>query len=159
MRNRIRILDLPHMDGDDVTALSPEDLSFLLEDLDSAARELAHAENILRTGLDLRYGARAAALRRAEGRDTGTVRIEDGDYVVVADLPKKVRWDQERLAALVAEIRAAGEDPADYVATELKVSERAYGAWPPSIRAAFEPARTVGAGKPVYRIEPRKETR
>jgi hypothetical protein len=159
MRNRVRIRDLPHMDGDDVTALSPEDLSFLLEDLDAAANELAQAESILRTGLDRRYGARAAALRRAEGRDTGTVRIEDGDYVVVADLPKKVRWDQERLAALVAEIRAAGEDPADYVATELKVSERAYGAWPSSIRAAFESARTVSAGKPAYRIEPRKETR
>lgn len=159
MRNRIRILDLPHMDGDDVAALPPEELSFLLEDLDAAANELVRAENILRTGLDLRYGARAAALRRAEGRDTGAVRFEDGDHVVVADLPKKVRWDQERLGALVAEIRAAGEDPADYVATELKVSERAYGAWPSSIRAAFEPARTVTAGKPVYRIEPRKETR
>ncbi len=157
MNNRIRIFDLLGMDADAVSGLSAEELSLLLEDLDSSAAELARAETVLRTGLDLRYGERAAALRRAEGRDTGTVRIEDGGFVVIADLPKRVRWDQEKLAALASEIRAAGDDPAEYVASELKVSERAYGAWPSSIRTAFEPARTVQAGKPVYRIEPAKE--
>jgi hypothetical protein len=152
MRNRITIFDIPKMDGGDVAALSPEELMLLLQDLDGAAKELALAETILRTGLDLRYGAQAAALRRAEGKDTGTTRFGDGDFVVVADLPKKVRWDQDRLATVAAEIRASGEDPAEYVATELKVSERAYGAWPSSIRAAFEPARTVSVGKPSYQI-------
>ena len=157
MHNRIRIFDLPHMDPGDVAALPPEELALLLEDLESNREELTRAETVLRTGLDLRYGERAAALRRAEGRDTGTVRIEDGGFVVLADLPKRVRWDQEKLAALVAEIRAAGDDPAEYVATEFKVSERAYGAWPSSIRAVFEPARTVQTGKPAWRIEPGKE--
>ncbi|MBI4968211.1 MAG: hypothetical protein HZC25_08855 [Rhodospirillales bacterium] len=157
MSNRIRIFDLPHMDPGDVAGLPPGELSLLLEDLDSSAAELARAETVLRTGLDLRYGERATALRRAEGRNTGTVRIEDGGFVVIADLPKKVRWDQEKLAALVADIRASGENPAEYVATEFKVSERAYGAWPSSIRTAFEPARTVAVGKPAWRIELGKE--
>ena len=80
------------------------------------------------------------------------MRLADGDHVVVADLPKKVRWDQIRLAALVAEIRTGGDDPAEYVSTEYTVSERAYGAWPTSIRTAFDPARTVTAGKPTYQF-------
>lgn len=54
---------------------------------------------------------------------------------------------------MAARVRAAGDDPADYVETTLRVSERAYGAWPPSIRAAFEPARTVKTGKPSFRLQ------
>jgi hypothetical protein len=58
-------------------------------------------------------------------------------------LPKKVDWDQTRLAALSEQIRAGGEDPGQYVEVSFKVSERAYTAWPDRIRTAFEPARTV----------------
>ena len=102
----------------------------------------------------LRYADRAAALRRDQGKDTGTIRFEDDGVVIVADLPKKVEWDQEQLAAVAARIRASGDDPADYIETALRVSERAYGAWPPAIRAVFEPARTVKTGKPSFRLEP-----
>ena len=33
-------------------------------------------------------------------------------------------------------IRAAGDDPAEYVETTFRVSERKYGAWPTAIRGA-----------------------
>jgi hypothetical protein len=84
--------------------------------------------------------------RRACGKDTGTVRLVDGDFTVVADLPKRVEWDQAKLAAMVERIRAAGEDPAEYVEITFKVPERAYVAWPEAIRQGFEPARTVKTG-------------
>lgn len=64
-----------------------------------------------------------------------------------------MKWDQAKLAEVVERIRAAGEDPSEYVALEYRVSERAYGAWPQSIRSIFAPARTVEIGKPSYRIE------
>ena len=155
MRNRITISDLPEMSIGDVAALSPEELMLLLQDLDGAAKELALAETILRTGLDLRYGAQAAAMRRAEGKDTGTVRFGDGDCVVIADLPKKVDWDQDQLAAVVERIRTAGDDPTEYVDLAYRVPERKYGAWPAHIRTAFEAARTVRAGKPSFTLKPR----
>ena len=98
------------------------------------------------TALEVRYAARAAEARRACGKDTGTVRIVDGDFTVVADLPKRVEWDQAKLAAMVERIRAAGEDPAEYVEISFKVPERAYVAWPEAIRQGFEPARTVKTG-------------
>ncbi|WEF24715.1 hypothetical protein [Paracoccus sp. S3-43] len=47
---------------------------------------------------------------------------------------------------MVERIRAAGEDPAEYVEISFKVPERAYVAWPEAIRQGFEPARTVKTG-------------
>ena len=46
---------------------------------------------------------------------TGAVRFDDGDFTVVADLPKRVDWDQGRLADMVARIEEAGDDPSEYV--------------------------------------------
>ena len=71
---------------------------------------------------------------------------------MIADLPKKVDWDQATLGQMVARIRAAGDDPAEYVETIFRVSERKYGAWPTAIREGFEAARTVKPGKPTFRL-------
>ncbi len=57
------------------------------------------------------------------------------------------------LAVAVATIVAWGEDPADYVTTEIRVPESRFTAWPPRIRAVFEPARTVATGRPSYSLE------
>jgi hypothetical protein len=88
-----------------------------------------------------------------------TVRVEDGEFVIVADLPKRVKWDQSRLAAIVEEIKVASEDPSEYVAVEFKVRERNYAAWPSSIRSAFEPACTVETGKRSAAISARRRPR
>ena len=79
--------------------------------------------------------------------------MPDEGFEVVADLPKKAAWDQPKLAAAVATIVAWGEDPADYVTTEIRVPESRFTAWPPRIRAVFEPARTVATGRPSYTLE------
>ena len=89
---------------------------------------------------------------------TGTVRFQDGAVEIAVDLPKRVEWDQARLAALSEQIRAGGEDPGQYVEVSFKVSERAYTAWPERIRAAFEPARTVRTGRATYRLAIMSET-
>lgn len=157
IRNRVRLDDLAGMVTGAIAAIPVDQLALLAGEAQEALDRAKRIKERLDGALDLRYGERAGSLRRAEGRDTGTARIEDGGFVVVADLPKRIKWDQARLAAIVEQIRAAGEDPSEYVAVEFKVSERAYGAWPSSIRTAFEPARTVETGKPVYRIDPPKQ--
>ena len=43
-----------------------------------------------------------------------------------------------------------GENPRDYIEVSLRVSERKYTSWPPYIRKAFEPARTVKAGRETF---------
>ena len=151
--NRPTLDDLPSMETGAIAALPTDLLALLAEEAAEAAERAKRIKDRLDGALDLKFGARAATARRAEGKDTGTVRLEDGGCVVVADLPKRVNWDQVGLAAIVERIREGGEDPAEYVSVEFKVSERAYGAWPESIRSAFTPARTVERAKPIYRIE------
>jgi hypothetical protein len=126
-------------------------LAALAASLAAMKAVVADAEARLNAGLDVRFGERARQLRA--GKDSGRVRIGDGPFVVVADLPKRVEWDQDTLAAIVARIREAGEDPADYVRTTYEVSERAYGAWPSAVRRQFEPARTMKLARPRYTIE------
>ena len=116
---------------------------------------VADAEARLNAGLDVRFGDCARQLRATDGKNSGRVRLADGLFVVVADVAKRIDWDQDKLAAIVA-IRQSG-DPSEYVRTAYEVSERAYGAWPSPIRRLFEPAR-VKLGKPRYAIEARRET-
>ena len=78
------------------------------------------------------------------------VRFEQDGVSVVADLPKRVDWDQALITGVVERIRAAGDDPTQYVDITIKVPERKYTAWPENIRIAFAPARTVRTGKPSF---------
>ena len=88
-------------------------------------------------------------------KDTGTVRFEDNGFIVVADLPKRVKWDQHRLKEVVELIRSGwGENPADYVKVKFEVSERAYDAWPARLKELFVGARTVETGRPSYDLLP-----
>lgn len=150
--NHATFHDFFRMPVGDVVALPAEQLALLQQDIEDNLRRAKLAKDWLDGALALKYGERAAALRREAGKDTGTIRLADGDVVVIADLPKKIEWDQAQLSALVERIRAGGEDPAEYVSIELKVSERAFAAWPESIRQLFAPARTVRTGKPTFRL-------
>ena len=78
----------------------------------------------------------------------GIVTIYGADEPFSVSVPKKIDWDQEKLAALHAEIRASGSDPAEYIETSYSVPESKYKAWPQHIALQFQPARTVTPGKP-----------
>ncbi len=134
--------------------LPVEMLAALQGELNHAARLLKAATARFNAALELRYATRAAEARRACGKDTGTVRLADGDYTVVADLPKRVEWDQAQLAQIAANIADSGEDPAEFIDTALKVSERKYAALPEAWRKGFEPARTVKVGTLKVTLEP-----
>jgi hypothetical protein len=138
----------------ELAQLPVELLAALQGELDHAAKQLKSASAKFSAALEVRYATRAAEARRACGKDTGTVRLADGDYTVVADLPKRVDWDQEKLAQIAANITASGEDPAEFIDTKLSVSERKYGALPMAWREGFEPARTVKTGALKVTIEP-----
>ncbi|MGM0584713.1 MAG: hypothetical protein ACQEUZ_08680 [Pseudomonadota bacterium] len=138
--------DLPGIPETDLAQLPVELLAILQRETNEALKRARAAKARLDAALTVRYAARAAEERRARGKDTGTVRFDDGDFTVVADLPKRVDWDQERLGEIVERIRASGDDPAQYVDIAIKAPERRYAAWPDRIRAVFEPARTVRTG-------------
>jgi len=118
-------------------------------DLLSAAKAIV--EHIDRA-LELKYADRAHALRLAAGKDTGVVHFDDDRVRVTADLPKRVEWDQQRLADIVRRIADSGDNPAEYVDVAYRVSETKFNAWPESLKSAFAPARTLKTGKPGFRL-------
>ena len=157
MSNRVTLAQLRGMTAEQASSLPADQLAMLLEDAAEAKAAQKSLDDKLHHALVLRYGHRAHEARRTEGKDAGRVRIIDGDRVVLADLPKKVDWNQAALRFAMETIRGWGEDPADYITVRLDVSETKYGAWPPAIRKVFEPARTLGVGKPTFAIEPKKD--
>ena len=152
MYNRVTIENIFGMPIGESAALPPDQLVLLAAEAAEALKPARRVQDWLDGALDFKYGARACAVRATESKATGTVRF-NGDFVVIADLPKRVKWDQTRLAEAIEIIRGDwNDDPTQYVRTELKVAETAYGSRPAAIRR-LEPARTVETGKPTYRIE------
>ena len=145
-KNTLSVDDMLNLPTGEMAQMPVELLAALQAELDNAARQLKSAALRLNAAFEVRYATRAAEARRACGKDTGTVRLVDGDYAVVADLPKRVDWDQEKLAQIAQNIASAGEDPTEFIDTKLSVSERTYGALPEAWRKGFEPARTVKMG-------------
>jgi hypothetical protein len=151
-RNHPTIDDMRLLPIGQVIDLPAEHLALLQEEARSRLDIAKRALDWIEGAIALRYEQRAIGARATAGKDTGTVRFQDGAVEIAVDLPKKVEWDQTRLAALAEQIRAGGEDPGQYVEVSFKVSERAYTAWPERIRQAFEPARTVRTGRATYRL-------
>jgi hypothetical protein len=148
------INDMLTLPTGELAQLPVELLAALQGELDHASKTLKAATTKFSAALEVRYATRAAEARRACGKDTGTVRLADGDYTVVADLPKRIDWDQEKLVQIAANITHSGEDPAEFIDTKLSVSERKYTALPEAWRKGFEPARTVRTGTLKVTLEP-----
>ncbi|MFT7595388.1 MAG: hypothetical protein ACI8R4_002716 [Paracoccaceae bacterium] len=144
--NAPRVDDLTSMPPQEIAALPVELLAVLQREIDETPKRIKAAKTRLDGALIIRYATRAEEIRQLKETDTGCVRFDDGDFTVIADLPKRVSWDQSKLTAMVERIRTAGDDPAEYVDISFKVPERKYAAWPEGIRKGFEPARTVRPG-------------
>ena len=157
MSNRVTLAQLREICAEQASTLPADQLSLLLEEAAEAKAILKAQDDRLHAALVLRYCPKATEARRVEGKDTGRVRVPDGDFVVLADLPKRIDWNQTALRTAMDTIRSWGEDPADYITVQLEVSETKFGAWPPAIRTVFDPARTVGVGKPTFVIEAKRE--
>jgi hypothetical protein len=155
--NRPRLGDIRTMPIGEIAELPAPVLALLQDEAEEAVKAARRLADWLNGAIALRYGDRAAAVRRAEEKDTGTIRLDDGEVTVIADLTKRVDWDQSELATLVAAIRAEDGDPAEYVDTVFRVPERKYAAWPRHIRTAFERARTVKTGRPSFKLTLREE--
>lgn len=151
--NHITLDDLRNMQICEIVALSAEQLALLQDAANEALRSAKAISDWLEGAIALKYTDRAVMARMEASKDTGTVRFDDGAVTVIADLPKRVDWDQAQLAGLVERISIAGDDPAEYVDVSFKVPERKYTAWPESIRQTFEPARTVRTGALKVKLE------
>lgn len=106
---------------------------------------------VQRTG-ELRYRERAQTALRDSGRDFGTARLTDGPLQVKFEIPKRVQWDQKRLAEIARRIVAGGEAVESYLDVKLSVPEGRYTNWPPALQEQFCAARTATPGTPSIEI-------
>lgn len=156
MSNRVtpdQFLAMPHGER---AALPVDQLHLLQEDVSALDNRLKAFKTALEAALLVRFAEHATAQRRVAGKDSGKVTLAVGEFVVACDLPKKPKWDQDKLVDIEAQLLDMGEPVSDYLTVERKVSERAYTSWPASLRTLFEPARTLEFGKPTFKIEPAK---
>lgn len=96
-------------------------------------------------------------LLKAKDEPFGDVKIVVGNREVKVNVPKKVSWEQKKLAEKRKLIVEAGDNPDVYIDTEYSVSETAYKKWPDDVREFFQDARTVSAGNPSIKIVEEKE--
>lgn len=157
MSNRTTLEQLRGMNAEQAARLPVAHLAMLLEDVTDLKADAKRLDDLLHTAMSLAFADTAAAKRKEAGKDAGTVSIPDGDFIIRADLPRKVEWDQAKLAEAVETVKGWGEAPSDYVKVALSVPESKWSAWPESIRKVFEPARTVSNGRASFKIERKKE--
>ena len=153
-QNTPGIDELIALSAGEIAQLPVELLAAVQGEINAAAQQMKAVTARFTTALEIRYATRADEARRLQAKDSGTVRLVDGAFTVIADLPKRVDWNQEKLAQIAADIAASGGDPAEFIETSLKVSERRYAALPEAWRKGFEPARTVRAGALKVVLEP-----
>lgn len=114
------------------------------QELEVIKREIAILENDI-------YLATKDAINeayRAKGSAYGVVHVNG----LTVNIPKKVTWDQSKLADMYAKIKLGNENPGDYIKVSYDVSETKYNAWPEAIRVAFDEARTVQPGKVTIKL-------
>lgn len=127
--------------------LRDDALSQVRSELDRLQETISNLNNQIIITID----KHVAAQRR--DKPTGAISFEDGGFKITQTVPKKVEWDQTRLAEVHAKIKAAGDDPSQYINLKYSVAERKYDAWPDAIKAQFLPARTLNTGKPTVKIK------
>ena len=145
-------LPIPFLDlsAQVIRDLPLENVADLQRFISDAKSELTTLTNMVQTGLELRYGEQAKAQLLAQGKDTGTTHILDGEFDVGVEIGKEAKYEPKGLADLVAKIKATGGDPREYVEIKYSVSEAKFKAWPQTLRAPFEALRTVTPKAPKF---------
>jgi RNA polymerase sigma factor (sigma-70 family) len=134
----------------EISALEVHDLMDLS---DQVAKLVSHAKELkekLEDGLNLRFAEAVKNNLRSENKDTGTTRFFDGAFQIVAEVPKKVSWDAEKMEELTK--RIPDDRRKDIVKISYSIEERKYSALPLEYQELFREARTITPGKTKFQI-------
>jgi RNA polymerase sigma factor (sigma-70 family) len=125
----------------------------LMDLSDQVAKLVSHTKELkekLEDGLNLRFSEAVKNNLRSENKDTGTTRFFDGAFQIVAEVPKKVAWDAEKMEELIK--RIPDERRKDIVKISYSIEERKYSALPYEYQELFREARMVTPGKTKFQI-------
>ena len=120
---------------------SIESLYHYKEDLKKELDKVKQKINDLNIVLAERYQNEARDSLSDEGKDYGTVTINEDGYKVKVTLSKKVTWDQEGLAIAFTEMNP--DDARHFAKLTYSVEEKKYNAAQPAIKAKLQEHRVV----------------
>ncbi len=149
----IKIEEVTNIDIGQLALLSAADLYDLKEKASEAFESIKRAKEWIDTAIIQKYQDRLDYSRASLGKENGIINIADGNCVISQDIPKRIDWDQNKLAVIYENIRAAGSNPAEYIDVSYKVPERKYSGWPEHLKSSFETARILANGKPRIDIK------
>ena len=128
---------------------------FDLADLsDQVAKLLSHAKELkekLDDALNLRFSETVKENLRNENKDTGTTKFIDHGFQIVAEVPKKVTWDSQKMEEIIKTIPESHRR--DYIKTTYSIDERRYANFSYEYQQLFKSARTVTPGKTKFQIK------
>ncbi len=150
---QIDIATIKHMPIGDIMQMKPAVLLTLVRQADDDLRRAKMVKDWIQGILAEKYSDQAKVMREQLGKDTGAVRLEDDGITVVADLPKKVEWDQKKLSATIEKLLDEGWNIQQLATQTFKVSERQFNDLPSGVRSMFEDARTIKVGKLSFKLE------
>ena len=142
----------------EVERLSVKELSELpvydLSDLNEQVLKLiVHTKEIkekFEDALNLRFSEVVRNNLRSENRDTGTTKFIENGFQIIAEVPKKVTWDSEKIDVIIKNISEVKRK--NIIKTTHVIDERKYQQLTPEDQLIFADARTVTPGKTKFKI-------
>jgi hypothetical protein len=125
----------------DFLSMPLQDLFKYREDLKSQIQALKDKQAVLNDDLAVRFGNTARNRLSEDGKDYGSVTLNEEGYKVKVTLRQKVSWDQEGLAQTL--MNMSQDDARHYAKITYGIDERKYNNAPPAIKSKLQDHRTV----------------
>ena len=128
-------------DSSSVSSASLPELAIYKNELDRIIIEAQEKVKLIKSELEGRYLERAQDTLRQQGKDFGSVTIEDGAHKLKVNVRRRVEWEE---CMLLKVLNSMDEDTArHYAQIKYTIPEAKYNNAPPEVKAALSEARTV----------------
>jgi DNA-directed RNA polymerase specialized sigma24 family protein len=141
---------LETLNAKEISALDASDLMDLSLQVAELSAGIKQIKEKLEDGLNLKFLEAVKNSLRRENKDTGTTKFYDGAFQIVAEVPKKVSWDTEKMEELIKRIPEDARKM--FVKVSYVIEERKYSALPYEYQELFREARTITPGKIRFQI-------
>ena len=128
-------------DSSSVSSASLPELAIYKNELDRIIIEAQEKVKLIKSELEGRYLERAQDTLRQQGKDFGSVTIEEGAHKLKVSVRRRVEWEEGMLLNILNNM---DEDTArHYAQIKYTIPEAKYNNAPPEVKAALSEARTV----------------
>ncbi|MBQ3564786.1 MAG: sigma-70 family RNA polymerase sigma factor [Alphaproteobacteria bacterium] len=126
------------------------DLADLSEQVSKLVNHTKELKEKLEDALNLRFSETVQSKLHDENKDTGTTKFYESGFQIVAEVPKKVTWDSDKIDEIIKTI--SEEKRKAIIKTTHVIDERKYVQLSPEDKSLFADARTVTPGKTKFKI-------